>query len=249
MPENELVEMQQVTVNDRWTIYMPSYRAERPEWTTTGWEVERLDSMCKNIGPGDIVYDVGTEEGEITGLIQSWIGNGDGGVCMFEPNCAVWPNAKAIWEANRFPDPIYAFHGYAGSATTIDLRSVMMKFQWPECVNEPMIRAHGFKELHEAGSDIIRLDDFAAIIASPSVITIDVEGGELHVLKGAEMMLYDDKPLIYISVHPDEMVKYGHSEAALHAYLYELGYRVKHLADDHERHYAAWHPHGRELRL
>lgn len=250
MPEQ--VEMRQTLINEKWTLYLPDYRAERPEWTA--WEVERLNSMSKNIGPGDVVYDIGTEEGDLTGLVASWIGPGDGGVCMFEPNCAVWPNVKAIWEHNQLSTPIYAFHGFASATTTCDLRSVMSKFTWPECVNEPMIRAHGQAELHDVDSNEhnhlqIQIDDFAAIKIPPSVINIDVEGSELFVLRGAEMTLYDIKPLVYVSVHPGEMNEYGHTEKMLHDYMCnEMGYRSKVLGTDHETHVAFYHPYGRELR-
>lgn len=247
--------MQEVVVNGKWPIFMPSYRAERPEWTTTGWEVERLDSLYMNVGPGDCVYDVGTEEGELTALIASWIGPGDGGVCMFEPNCAVWPNVKAVWEHNQLTQPIYAFHGFASAITTCDLRQFQRGFTWPECVNEPMIRAHGQAELHDVEANEhnhvqIELDDFAAIMIPPSVVNIDVEGSELHVLRGCEMILYDMKPLVYVSIHPGMMNEYGHTEQQLHDYMCnEMKYRAKVLGEDHERHVLFYHPEGREPRF
>lgn len=245
--------MVETEINGRWKLYLPYYRAEREEWKA--WEVERFLSFERNVGPGDIVYDVGTEEGDCTAILSLMIGPGDGGICMFEPNCAVWPNVKAIWEHNQLSQPLYAFHGFASNTTTFDLRALQHRFVWPECVNEPMIRAHGQAELHDVTANDhnhfqIELDDFAAMVVPPSVINIDVEGSELHVLRGCEMTLYDTKPLVYVSVHPGMMNEYGHTEQLLHNYMCnELGYRCKVLGEDHEKHCAFWHPLGRELRL
>jgi FkbM family methyltransferase len=52
---------------------------------------------------------------------------------------------------------------------------------------------------------------------------IDVEGFELHVLRGAEKSIRQNDPLVFLEVHPDYLVRYGTSVDELVAYLEKLG--------------------------
>ena len=71
-PHDE-VRMVPTLMNGRWELRLPSHRAYRREWTTPPyWEPERLDAMHALIEPGDVVYDVGCEEGDMAGLFASW---------------------------------------------------------------------------------------------------------------------------------------------------------------------------------
>lgn len=247
-------------INNSWTLLLPEHRAIRPEWGIWyddsgaehfGWEVERLKSMNRNIGPGDVVFDVGTEEGDISALIQSWIGTGDGGVCLFEPNDRVWSNVRTIFDANHLKPPLTYWHGFAGNENG-HLDTAEDYHDWPEASTGPVISDHGFCNLNER-PDIpaIRLDDFAVMTgAYPNVITIDVEGAELYVLDGALALLGAFRPLVYCSVHPEfASDMYHYNVQVLYDYMGDLGYRSKVLEVDHEHHVVFWHPEGRELRL
>ena len=103
--------MREVTINGRWPVIMPDHRADRPEWST-GWEVERLHSMHLAIRPADTVYDIGTEEGDLSALLGTWCAR----LHMFEPNPRVWPNVRAIWEANSLPAPAGCWSGFSSCA-------------------------------------------------------------------------------------------------------------------------------------
>src|SRR5882724_6033705 len=87
-------------INGKWQLLLPKHRADRPEWKT-GWEVERLDALRASIEPGKLVFDVGAEEGDMSALYALWGAQ----VVLFEPNERVWPNIRAIWEANRLELP------------------------------------------------------------------------------------------------------------------------------------------------
>lgn len=208
--------------------------------------------MSLNIGPGDYVWDVGSEEADLSGLYQSWIGHGDGGIVLMEPNCAVWPNAKLIWEANDLKPPIFCWVGFAGNEdrgwdVPVDLGKTD---PWPKCAYGPVISDHGFAQLNER-PDIpaIRLDTLREWIGAPTVITIDCEGSEYEVLKGAGVILSEHKPLVFCSIHPEFMrEQYNTEPKELYQLMSDLGYREKFLAKDHEIHVAWFHPFGRELR-
>ncbi len=235
-------------INKRWLITLPEHRAVRPEWKT-GWEVERLASMFRNIKKGDVVFDVGAEEGDLSGLFAMWAGK-TGGMVLFEPNSKVWPNIKAIWQANRLRTPLGCFMGFASNVTKELQDKALFESSWPSCADGPIIGDHGFLNLVER-PDVaqIRLDDFSAKTnILPSMITMDVEGAELQVLKGAERILSEVKPLVYISVHPESMLHdFNQYKTELDSFLHFCGYDIVHLAYDHELHIVAFHKKGREF--
>lgn len=58
----------------------------------------------------------------------------------------------------------------------------------------------------------------------PEVIKIDVEGGEMGVLRGARKILARFQPTIYLSVHPKELALLGASTEELVALIDSIGY-------------------------
>jgi hypothetical protein len=69
---------------------------------------------------------------------------------------------------------------------------------------------------------------------------MDVEGAELRVLAGAPRFLAEHRPLLWISVHPAQLRQHFRQRPAdVYAHLEAAGYRVTHLADDHEVHIMA----------
>lgn len=240
--------MQETLINGKWKLYLPEHRAVRPEWIT-GWEPERLDSICKNIEPGEVVYDIGTEEGDLSALYQLWVGK-DGGVCLFEPNPRVWSNIRAIWEGNNLPKPYGMWPGFAA-----DVNAHLAAHdprEWPDSSLGPLISDHGFCNVCERPDlPSVKLDDFMTSIGeSPDIVTIDVEGAELLVLMGMQTILAEVRPIVYVSIHPDFMRQmYDMGPNDLHEFMGAYGYRTKWLATDHEEHWVFWHPYGKELKL
>lgn len=232
--------MREVTIASRWPLILPEHRAQRPEWPH--WERERLDAMHKAIRPTDTVYYVGMEEGDLAGLVAQWCG---GRIHLFEPNDRVWPNARVIWTANLLDGPAGCWSGFAGDTTEMHSAAWPPDAVWPASAYGPVIGDHGFCQLGER-PDLprIRLDDYADGTGNPpDVITMDVEGSELRVLRGADRLLREERPLVFVSVHPESMaLHYGDYENELHHYMAGLGYEGAWLAHDHESHYLFQHP-------
>jgi FkbM family methyltransferase len=84
-----------------------------------------------------------------------------------------------------------------------------------------------------------RLDDLlaAGMDRRSILLKCDVEGSELSVLSGAEMLLRRLHPDLLLSVHPDALSGYGHSKTGIETFLKRLGYEVRCLAVDHEEHW------------
>lgn len=222
------------TINGRWTLTLPEHRAARPEWVT-GWEVERINSMHEHLGQGGhTVYDIGAEEGDLPALWASW-GNG---VALFEPNDRVWPNPKAIFDANGLK-PLATFSGFAADHDGEAWRKNLNVGGWPASAGGPLIGDHGFCNLCERPDiERVTIDSVGCVIDPPTAITIDVEGAELRVLIGAHGTLMQHRPLVWVSIHPQFMDDtHGDHPDDLHGYMRSCGYRGEHLATDHEEHW------------
>jgi len=238
----DAIEMVPTVINGRWTMLLPPHRAERPEWPW--WEQERLRSMhdwitTQTIPP--IVYDIGAEEGDMPALYTMWGAR----TVLFEPNPAVWPNIRAIYEANLVtPHRWYVgFAGDEGRASEVFNRDHVYNhgnLHWPKCAYGPVIGDHGFCQLWER-PDIpaTTIDHFAKVFRDPvDAITIDCEGSELRVLQGARRVLEEQRPMVWVAVHPEFMAdQYGDHPDELHEFMVEVGYRGVLLADVHEEHW------------
>lgn len=232
-------------LNGEFRIVIPEHRAKRPEWyTQRGWERVRLSSMNANLHAGDTIYYIGAEEGEMPALCQMWGAK----VVLFEPNPKVWSSIRAIWEANGLQKPLAIFPGFASDITKkakdysqyINILERDSATGWPMCANEEMEEAHGFKELDKEADtfDQITIDDFyeqCKIV--PTAISLDVEGAEGKVLRGAEKVISQFHPKIWLSGHPEIMHEnYGEYLHELRVWIRKIGYKETILDYDHEVH-------------
>lgn len=172
-----------------------------------GWEPERLAAMHDVISAQErpVVFDVGAEEGDLPALWASWGAD----VVLVEPNPRVWPNVRFIFQANQLQDRVRGwFVGFAGDEPrdrpAWDWEHVGHETPWPRCAFGPLIGDHGFLVLPERPDcPVTTLDALAARHGPPTVVTIDVEGAELTVLRGAQRILAEARPDVFVSIHID----------------------------------------------
>lgn len=229
------VPMIKAKLNGEFEMLLPKHRADRPEWyTDKGWEKKRLQSMHENLGKGDTIFYVGSEEGEMPALCQMWGAD----VVMFEPNEKVWANTLAIWEANKLHAPKACFQGFASNHTSEQAPVVMDGFP-QSAIDGDIIPDHAFRELISAG-DIpqVRIDDFIeATRIMPTALTMDVEGSEWEVLQGAETYLRVHKPKIWLSLHPEFLFRmFNKYSYEVRRWLIDMGYKEELLDYQHEAH-------------
>lgn len=233
-----MAEMVKAKLNGKYELILPKHRADRPEWyTKDGWEKKRLDHMHGTTARGHVVYYVGAEEGDMCGLLASWGAD----LIMFEPNERVSANVKAIWEANGFKPPLAYFEGFAANNTDFKGKQPLTVRAFPESANGPVIGDHGFKELAYEADVVpqIKIDDlvYEKGAAAPDMITMDVEGSEWEVLRGAERTLREYKPRIYLSLHPEFMWRmFGEYAFDCRHWIQDLGYTETLLDYQHEVH-------------
>ena len=231
-----MTEMVKVIINGEFEITLPKHRADRPEWyTEKGWERKRLQSMHSNLGPGDVIYYVGGEEGEMVALCQIWGAE----TVVFEPNPKVWSHYPLLWESNKLNKPTACIPGFASNENNKLTRIYHNEF--PPEADSVIDAAHGFKELHTEGSTYGQITIDSCVydkgIKPPTAITLDVEGSEWAVLTGAEKVLKEYKPKIWLSGHPEFMMMHWKE------YLYDLrlfikdhGYKETFIDYQHEVH-------------
>ena len=223
-------------LNGEFEIMLPEHRANRPEWyTENGWEKNRLKSMHNNISKGDVVYYIGGEEGEMVALCQMWGAE----TIIFEPNPKVWSHYPVLWTANKLNLPLVCIPGFASDK--INNLSRIYYNEWPPEVNNAIEAAHGFKELYLEGDTYGQITIDSCVydhgIKPPTAISLDVEGSEWRVLGGAEKVLREYKPKIWLSGHPEFMLQqWDESLYNLRQWIKGLGYTEIILDYQHEVH-------------
>jgi len=229
-------------VNDSWTIRLPSHRAIQYLQDSTGWERARLAAMHDVITPTSVVYDVGAEQGDMTGLMAQWAP--EGALVAIEPNPWVWPCIKAIFDENDLTPPAATFVGFCGERpqppTNPDgVRRGFFR-GWPECATGVIDPAAGFAHLAQE-TDVVPTTTVDELVARtglvPDVITMDVEGAEWFVLRGATRTLAQHRPTVFVSVHEAFLADFfGQCPADVDRLMAKAGYDGELLAVDHEAH-------------
>lgn len=92
----------------------------------------------------------------------------------------------------------------------------------------------------EPGPDAVVLDAFATVHDPPTVVKVDVEGGELAVLRGMETLLAEHRPEIFVEVHPQRIARLGGSDEALIGLLRDADYAMR--TTDHREASSDWRP-------
>jgi FkbM family methyltransferase len=231
-----VTKMRKVTINGDFEITLPEHRAARPDWYKPhGWEKPRLKHMSKNISSEDVMYYVGAEEGEFAALCQMWGAK----VVVFEPNPKVWSHFPLLWSANNLDLPMVCIPGFASDK--INNLSRIYYNEWPPEVKDVIEEAHGFKELYLEGETYGQITIDSCVydhgIKPPTAILLDVEGSEWRVLGGAEKVLKQYKPKIWLSGHPEFMLQqWDESLYNLRQWIKELGYVEIILDYQHEVH-------------
>ena len=237
--------MKTISINNRWELNLPDHR-ENLDWDN--WEAERLASMHEHLEPGDVIFDIGAEEGDLPALWATW---GCDVVC-FEPGARIWPNIKAVWEMNDLSPMAGWFMGFASDTTDLHPRNLDRTEQgvrdgWPIVAFGDVIDYTDFRHLAQQATESkqITIDDFVKEFKiTPTALTIDVEGSEFRVLKGARKTLQNNDVKVWVSVHIDrpwvDEFYSGFEAGDVVNFMERLGYQAEHLATDHEEHWRFW---------
>jgi len=219
-------------------VKIPKFLADYHAWWPW-WEKMRFASMEENLKRGDILFDVGAEIGWISAIYAQFVGAEN--MCLFEPCVELWPSLMETWRANELQTPkcctkAFLAHSEQPGIITIHHGS------WPKEAKAGKILTNTkFRHINEDGKDIPRLtlDGFVSLTGyRPNAITIDVEGAELMVLRGAEKTMREIRPLVWVSIHEDAVIeRYQQNPKDIYALMESLGYDGTNLGFDHEAHW------------
>jgi len=182
------------------------------------------------VNKGDIVLDLGTNVGETLLNFAKLVGE-DGFVYGFEPDEINFANVQKNIELNEFEN-IHVFNfGISDTRETLKLYRV-------DPHNLGMNRI--LSDTEAAGFDDFTtietrtLDDVVAEngMFRVDVIKIDIEGYEMHALRGSHNVLKKFKPRLFIEVGYTRMIKNGTSPNEVIELLNGLGYTVYHADSD-----------------
>jgi FkbM family methyltransferase len=178
---------------------------------------------------GDIVLDVGANVGAHS-VFFSRLVRDEGRVLAFEP---LAPNIDALRETIRKRSRISNISifqlavGNPGEAR----QDVVMRVPGDDLTQASLkVQGAGSWEgkarVRQYSASLTGLDAEAEVQALPSIdfIKIDVEGGELDVLKGATDTIRLHRPLIYCELYEKWATSFGYTPGDLLGYVRSLGY-------------------------
>lgn len=167
--------------------------------------------------PGDAFVDVGANVGYFAVIASPLVGAA-GSVHCFEPNSAVAALLLESVERN-------------GLANVLVEQRALWSRTARQRLHVERNSAISFLEPGEApiaGSEVaaVRLDDYLVQHARMrvSLIKLDIEGAELHALRGAEALLARQKPVLIVEAQDWCLRRYGQDLPDLFGYLEAQGY-------------------------
>ncbi len=183
-------------------------------------ETKIIKFLIKNFKDDDIFYDIGANYGFYTLLAQEFITKGE--IHAFEPNPKIFKllreNSRLDIYKNTFLNEM-ALSDKTGETEFFDREisghsggSSLVKYQY---LKYKVIKVR-----------TTTLDDYISNHKPPTIMKIDVEGGESLVLKGGLELLKKYSPMIIMEFFPDDL----HREAV--NILFNSGYRAFKIDND-----------------
>lgn len=196
-------------------------------WGLTDITRPKLYSLVK---PGDVVLDVGTNVGETLLNFAKLVGR-DGYVYGFEPDEVNFGNVQKNIELNKFEN-VHVFNlGISDTKASVKLYRV-------DPHNLGMNRILSETEAADLTDyTTIETDTLDNVIAQNNIsrvdlIKIDIEGYEMHALRGGQRSLERFRPKLFIEVGYTRLIKNETSPNEMISFLNNLGYTVYHADTD-----------------
>ncbi len=203
---------------------------QRTLYFTGSYERRYLSLFRSCLRPGDTYVDVGAHVGIHAQVIAADLLPLGGHVIAFEPapdTCAVLARTA---EANGLTNLEVVALALGAQRDKAELRSDSVRFDKADSA---------VRSLYGSGEsvgtiDIVAFDEWAATqnLSGVNLIKIDVEGGELGVLKGMAESIRAYRPrMIGIEIRDHLLAQSGNTEAELRQFLHALGYSPVLTAD------------------
>jgi FkbM family methyltransferase len=172
-------------------------------------ESPHFNWIRERIRPDEIVFDVGANIGLFTVAMSPWVNRG-GMVYAFEPGRKIYRDLQAVVAANRCKNVVLNNVAVGESKGTVrfgELESNDASREASRVIEGENSETQGYEV------EVIDLDSFCEQHQlKPTLFKIDVEGFEIHVLKGMKKILETVGPKLVIEVHHDLLNVQGVAE-------------------------------------
>ena len=215
-------------VNAKFTVSTP-HEYNRFHDPTLKGEVEIIEDLLSSLRPDDVFFDVGAN----VGLYTCFAGRKtvDGTVIAFEPHPL---NVDRIWEnaeLNEVPVEVLEValaneNGTALLEVHDDITGVV-----GNVTDEEREGNHVQIPIELKQGDVLLEEDDIPI---PNVVKIDVDGGEVGVIRGLiETLSQPECRRIYCEIHPGPLEVYGATPEEVHDLLSKAGFELERIDVNH----------------
>lgn len=204
-------------------------RTEKDLWLGT-YELELLQAIENLAAAGMVAYDVGANLGYVSLAIARAVGP-SGQVVAFEPLRANFDRLCVHLEMNAEGSRVRPVEAAVGVRTT---RSQFLAHASATMGKLEGSSGRALQYTVASEVEVISLDDWVYQQGelAPGLVKIDVEGGEVQVLKGMERLLGQARPYLLVELHGPEVA--GEAQG----YLERTGYRLHEILPG----YLPWRP-------
>src|ERR1043166_6475041 len=205
----------------RGLVYPVRLPQEKGVWTGT-YETEFASGLADAVRLGDVCFDIGSWHGFYGGVMAV---AGASKVIVFEPLPANCERIRRLIELN--PElPIELVDTAVADRPGRTEFQVMGQESMGKLAESPFQPEH--TSTRRISVELVSLDDLLAQarIPAPGLIKIDVEGGELLVLRGAAELLRTYQPVLFLELHSPELARDCRN------FLEALGYEIELLKEE-----------------
>lgn len=191
------------------------------------YERDSVAAFRAQVGPGDVVVDVGANIGQYSLLAARLVGSG-GRVIAFEADPGIVDRLRRHVAINRLSVDVTACALGDANATRDFYPSAWAGNQGQGSLLPAEPARQRIRKREALRVKVCRLDDVMAQkgVFRIDFLKIDVEGYEMHVLRGAQHMLEAGRiGAIMVELSPTNLAQAGESPASIRDCLTAYGYR------------------------
>lgn len=170
-----------------------------------------LAAIRRNLGPDDVACDIGANKGSYLYWMSRWAGR----VVAFEPQPGLADYLSDACRQLRMTNVTVERSGVSDVSGSRDL--------YVPSENSPEASLIQHADAGAIPISVVALDDYFGPQERVALLKIDVEGGELDVLKGAERILRQHHPVLLLECEQRHLT-HGTVADCLN-YLTDLGYQ------------------------
>lgn len=195
-------------------------------------DARQIQFFIDHVENGDLVLDVGAHYGEYAVLFAALVGN-QGRVVSFEPDDDARPMLSANVALNHFADRVTI-----EKLAAFDRVTELPFFARGGNAQSSLARtglggSDSDADVQKYSVSTIRLDEYItrASLSMPNVMKVDVEGAELHALRGAEGIVRSNA-LILCELHPYAWKELDSSFEEILRLVEDSGRSIRYLDDE-----------------